>query len=102
MNESEPPRITSISKAATIDEIAEFWDTHSLADYWEQTHEVEFEVRAQRRRRVTLDPDVYAWLERQARARGILPETLVNLWLLERLQQSGQGLKKKQEEIVSA
>jgi hypothetical protein len=49
--------MTSISKARTIEEIADFWDTHSLADYWDQTHEVEFEVRAQRRRRVTLDPE---------------------------------------------
>ena len=32
---------TSISKAQTSEEIADFWDAHSLADYWEQTHEVE-------------------------------------------------------------
>ena len=54
MNESEDTRLTSISKARTLDEIADFWDTHSLADYWDQTHEVEFEVRAKRRHRVTL------------------------------------------------
>ena len=29
---------------ATPEEIGEFWDTHSLADYWDETHEVEFEV----------------------------------------------------------
>ncbi len=87
MNESEETRRTSISKARTLDEIADFWDTHSLADYWDQTREVEFEVRARRRRRVTLDPEIYARIEAQARARGILPETLVNLWLAERLQE---------------
>ena len=43
MGENKP--LTSISKARTYAEIAEFWDTHSLADYWDQTHEVEFEVR---------------------------------------------------------
>jgi len=59
MTESEDAKVTSISKARTLKEIGEFWDTHSLVDYWEQTHEVEFEVRAQRRRRVTLDPDIY-------------------------------------------
>ena len=78
--------MSSISKARTLEEIAEFWDTHSLADYWDQTHEVEFEVRAKRRRRVTLDPDIYARVEMWARTRGIVPETLVNLWLAERLQ----------------
>lgn len=86
MNESEETRLTSLSKARTLDEIADFWDTHSLADYWDQTREVEFEVRARRRRRVTLDPAVYAQIEAQARVRGLLPETLVNLWLAERLQ----------------
>ncbi len=42
---------TSISRARSVQEIGEFWDTHSLADYWDQTHEAEFEVRAQRKRR---------------------------------------------------
>jgi hypothetical protein len=83
-NNQEP--MTSISKARTLEEIADFWDTHSLADYWDQTHEVEFEVRAQRRRRVTLDPEVFFKVEVQARKRGLLPETLVNLWVVERLQ----------------
>lgn len=87
MNENEK-QLSSISKAATLEEIGEFWDSHSLADYWDQTYEVEFEVRAQRRRRVTLDPEVYAKLEGQARSSGLLPETLVNLWLAERLQEN--------------
>lgn len=78
-------QLTPISKARTLEEIAEFWDTHSLVDYWDETHEVDFEVRAERRRRVTLDPEVYAELEAQARVRGVRPETLVNLWLAERL-----------------
>ena len=29
---------------ATPEEIGDFWDTHSLADYWDKTHEVEFQV----------------------------------------------------------
>jgi hypothetical protein len=74
-----------ISKGRTLEEIADFWDTHSLADHWDQTQEVDFELRAERRRRVTLDPSVYAEVEARARARGIMPETLVNLWLSERL-----------------
>ena len=84
-NENTDSRLTTLSKARTLEEIGEFWDAHSLADYWDQTHEVEFEVRAQRRRRITLDPEVYAELELQARVRGVMPETLVNLWLAERL-----------------
>lgn len=29
---------------ATPEEISEFWDTHSLADCWDETHEVEVQV----------------------------------------------------------
>jgi hypothetical protein len=48
----------SISKARTLNEIAEFWDTHSLADYDDQTYEVEitFEPSA-RRPAVIIEPD---------------------------------------------
>ena len=91
MKEPEDIPRTSISKTRTLEEIADFWDTHSLDDYWDQTHEVAFEVRAQRRRRITLDPEVYARVEAQARARGLLPETLINLWVMERLQESGKA-----------
>ncbi len=89
MSEKDNTQLTSISKARTLEEIADFWDTHSLADHWDQTHEVEFEVRAKRRRRITLVPKIYAQVEIQARKHGILPETLVNLWLVERLQKVG-------------
>ena len=40
---------------ATPKEIGEFWDTHSLADYWDETHEVEFQVNLKSRQ--DLPPD---------------------------------------------
>ncbi len=90
MSERDDQQLTSISKARTLEEIADFWDTHSLDDYWDQTHDAEFTVKAQQRRRIILMPEVYTQVEAQARERGILPETLVNLWLVERLQEAGQ------------
>lgn len=89
MKESKDVQVTrALSKAQTLEEIADFWDTHSLADYWDQTHEVEFELRVKRRQRVTLTPEVYEKVEAQARVLGVLPETLVNLWLAERFQEA--------------
>jgi len=88
MNENKETQLTSISQAQTLEEIGDFWDTHSLDDYWEKTHEVEFEVRAKQRRRVTVEPQIYKQLEAQARIRGVVPETLVNLWIAEKLQAS--------------
>jgi hypothetical protein len=58
----------------------------SLADHWDETHEVKFVVRAKRRHRVTVDPQLYDLVEAEARERGLQPETLINLWISERLQ----------------
>jgi hypothetical protein len=35
---------TQISKASSYREIGEFWDEHDLADYWDETHDVEMTV----------------------------------------------------------
>jgi hypothetical protein len=85
MKETDSVKQTPISKAQTWDEVADYWDNHSLADHWDETREAHFEVRAKRRRRITVDPEVYSQIEAQARVRGISPETLINLWLVEHL-----------------
>ena len=81
-------QLTSVSQSRTLDEIGEYWDTHSLDEYWDKTREVEFEMTAQRRRRVIVEPQIYKELETEARLRGVVPETLVNLWLAEKLHPS--------------
>jgi len=88
MAENKDSPTSSLSNSRTLEELAEFWDTHSLADYWDQTSEVEFQVRAKTRHRVTLAPELFDRLEHEARIRGLKPETLVNLWLAERLQEA--------------
>ena len=85
MSEDKQTSQTDISNARTEEEIADFWDTHSLDEHWEQTREAAFALRAQRRRRITLDPEVYDRIEAQARARGLMSETLANLWLKDRI-----------------
>jgi hypothetical protein len=70
MKENNDKPLTGISQANTLEEIADFWDTHNLADYWEQTHQVEFEVRAKHRQRITLAPELYVQVEKEARIRG--------------------------------
>ena len=34
MSENKDDKLTGISKAGSVEEIAEFWDSHSLDDYW--------------------------------------------------------------------
>mgnify|MGYP002682047603 FL=1 len=72
----------------TLEASAEFWDTHSLADYWDQTATVHFDVELQRR--VFLVPLEWSLANRlmaAARRQGLTAETLANLWLNEHLQQ---------------
>ena len=83
MSENNDNQRTSISHAGSVEEIAEYWDQHSVADDWDKTHEVDFEVRAPRR--ITLEPDVYARLQEQAETSGVSLATLANSWLKERL-----------------
>ena len=76
-------KAASVSRATSVETLGEFWDAHGLADHWGQTEEAQFELRASRRRRVTIAPDLYAQVEALAHRRGVSPETLVNLWLTE-------------------
>ncbi len=78
-----------IPEFETLEEIAEFWDTHSTADYDDLTQEVQFEVRLHDRAKqvqtITLLPELSEALQALARARGVSVETLVNVWLAEKV-----------------
>lgn len=82
-------RVSSISGSRTIEELAEFWDTHSLADYEDQTYEVEmtFDPSA-RRSLVGIEPELMNELRRIARQRQVSTQTLVNVWLQQRVDQA--------------
>jgi len=69
----------------SLEEAAEFWDTHDSADYEAYMKDVECEVDLRRRRYlVSLDSDLYRKVSSIARAKGISAETLVNLWIQEK------------------
>jgi predicted HicB family RNase H-like nuclease len=87
MAKSKSPRDPIPEQFATIEEAADFWDTHSLADYWDLTEEADFEVKLQHRRYlVALAPQLAEKLAAEAHKQGLSTETLVNLWLSEKLQ----------------
>lgn len=78
---------TSLSKSGSLQELAEFWDAHDLTDFEEQIREVHFEVDIRSRRHyVAIDPDLITEVRRVARSRGLNVESLINLWLQQRLQ----------------
>ena len=73
----------------SIKAAAEFWDSHDLSDYWDDTSEAQFDVDLERRViLVPLEQQVARKLAEIARQQGISTETLVNVWLSERLQEA--------------
>ncbi|MBI5565353.1 MAG: hypothetical protein HY870_10670 [Chloroflexi bacterium] len=71
---------SSLSQSRTLEDMADFWDTHDAADFDAQTHEVvmEFDLKT-RRHYVAIDPDVLAQMREVAAARGLSIERPANL-----------------------
>jgi hypothetical protein len=77
---------SSISKAISLEEIGEFWDTHDFTEHDTDAPDVSFTIA----RAVQIEAELLAALEQQARLRGIGLETLVNLWLQQKLSEEAQ------------
>lgn len=77
----ENKKLSSISKADTLEKIGEFWDTHDFTDFDTNVPDVEFKISCA----IPIELDLFSSVEKQARKRGIKPETLVNLWLQQKL-----------------
>ncbi len=76
----------------SVEAAAEFWDSHDLADYWDLTREAHFEVDIQRRVFLTaLEPELAKKLTARARKQGVSTETLINVWLTEKLAETAQS-----------
>ncbi|HEY2090254.1 MAG TPA: CopG family antitoxin [Thermoanaerobaculia bacterium] len=77
---------SSLSGSRSYEELSEYWDTHSLADHWDQTHPVEFELDIQSSSLYfPVDRELATKLRAVASIHGISTETLLNLWLQERV-----------------
>lgn len=74
-------KTTSISKADTPEEIGAFWDSHDFTQFDTDAPDVEFVVSLA----VPVEIELFGALEKEARRHGVNVETLVNLWLKEKL-----------------
>jgi hypothetical protein len=75
---------------ASIEESANFWDSHSTIDYDDLMHDVHFNVDIQRRTvLVPIESSIAEEIMAIARQEGLLLENLVNLWLREKLVERG-------------
>jgi len=74
----------------TLEELWDFWDTHSTADYPEFLEPVKMMVRLKKRAHLfRVSDDLLSPLRRRVRRQGITIEALVNRWIRERLRKAG-------------
>jgi len=79
--------LSSISKADTLEKMGEFWSTHDFTDFDNpDAPDVEFKIACA----VPIELDLLASVEKQASLRGVKVETLVNLWLQQKLAEQAQ------------
>jgi hypothetical protein len=79
-----PKSKSSISKAQSLEAVGDFWDNHDFTDFDDDKADIEYELSSS----LSIEPDLLSDLEQQAKLRGVSTETLVNLWLNEKLSEN--------------
>lgn len=82
---SSENELTSISEARSAEEVSAFWDDHDFTDFDTEAKDVPFEVVYA----VPVEVELFNELDRRARKHGVNVETLVNMWLQQKLAEHG-------------
>ena len=83
---------SSISGARSYTEIGEFWDEHDLGDFWGKTKRVRFEVEIESEATYfPIEKSLCEKIRLLARKQGIPSDTLVNLWLAQKLREQASS-----------
>ncbi len=77
-----PANKSSVSKTNSFKKMGEFWDKHDFTEFDDpNAPDIEVHVTVA----IAVEPDLLSDIEELAHLRGINVETLVNLWLKEKL-----------------
>lgn len=81
-------KLSSVSKADSLEKMGDFWDTHDFTEYDDlKRSDIEFNISCA----VPIELDLLSSVERQAHRRGVKIETLVNLWLQQKLAEESES-----------
>ena len=83
---------SSISKATSYREMGEYWDQKDLDEIWDQTEPAEFSVNLQSE--INYYPIESALADKirdLAKRHGVSPQTLLNLWVQEKIRDEKVG-----------
>ncbi len=82
------------ARFSSLEELQNFWDTHSLADYWDETEEGNFEIAPELRQKLELkklyrllglNREQIASVEQRAAKEQTAVPRLLAQWVLERI-----------------
>jgi len=92
MKKKEINKKSKIPEFKSLEEEAEFWDTHDFIDFEDETEDVEIIWEVDKPRKETLvlrvQKDIKDKLKKVARQKGLNTSTLARMWLMEKLQTS--------------
>ena len=74
-----------IPQTDSIQELAQFWDTHDLTDFEDQLEEVSETVFERSTLKIHLQSDEVKTIRKLASSRGISHANLIREWVLERI-----------------
>ena len=77
-----------IPKTDSIEELARFWDSHDLTDYFDELPEVPSPFRRSDVVRVPLSAAEHDAVRKQAASQGLDEGALIHEWVREKLHQS--------------
>ena len=90
----EKNKLNSTSKANSLEKTGEFWDTHDFTDFDNpNAPDVKFDVSCA----VPIEEELFFLMEKQAKLRGVRIETLVNMWLQQKLAEQIRSLTAKKK-----
>ena len=83
-----------IPQFSSIQEEAEFWDTHDTTDFEGEFKpvKVRFAKNLSEGTTIRLDPDPLKTLKSQAQEKGLGPTPLARMWILERLKEQASDV----------
>ncbi len=89
---------SGFSQAETLEQMGEFWDTRDFTDYDDPAlPDVEMTISGV----VAIEAELLAALEEQAERRGVTVETLINLWLQQKLDEQTPPTAEAEVEIAA-
>jgi predicted DNA binding CopG/RHH family protein len=79
---------SKLPETDSIEELARFWDSHSITDFedqLEEVHEGVFKRRPAASMTLRLDPEELDAVQRIARSRGLEQSELLREWVIEKI-----------------